>query len=631
MRSFVTAVVAAIEAVAVALAGLVVIAVPAVLLWVVTFGLAAEPATVAAGVAGSWLLAHFVPLGFTLSAESALALGLAPEALQFTLSLAPLGITLLTVFLALRAGWRFAARGGVGAMGALGGFVGFGAVALLAAGVAGDFVVWPRPLAAVVPAAVYGIASAVAFLVRAGVEQHAWWQAAIKRVQQGLGSLGVRGAAAFPARLGDTLRLAAAACALLVGLAAIGFAVAVVTAYAEVTAVTQSLQLDPLGSLLLFLAQLALVPIAIVWSLAWLAGPGFSIGIGSSVTPFETLLGPLPSLPIFGVIPDAWGGPGALAPAIVVLSAIALGVIAARRPTLRRASWAVALATAACAAVLVGLAVAGACVLASGAVGPDRLAEAGSDGWIVGGFVALEVGIGLLLGVAAGRVDMEQLNTRLRAQGVDADTMPGAEAMRRFRSMRRARTLEASRALGGDSLGVAGGGWSGGAADDTQPVSRDVAELTDFDEADHESRFDDAVGTGEHPVIRDDFETVELAPTEDQSTEAPERFSDIAEPVLDRWDAARKRAAQGESPEPERSGTGWFRRWRSDPHPEAPHDASLADEPSSDDVLHAFGWDSRPEEETPRAGDESPAPGHDARDDSEDGERPGWRWPRRGR
>ncbi|UOR02650.1 hypothetical protein MUN77_04895 [Leucobacter allii] len=53
MRSIVTATIAAIEAVAVALAGLLVVAVPAVLLWAVTFRLSAEPSAVAAAVGGS--------------------------------------------------------------------------------------------------------------------------------------------------------------------------------------------------------------------------------------------------------------------------------------------------------------------------------------------------------------------------------------------------------------------------------------------------------------------------------------------------------------------------------------------------------------------------------------------------
>jgi uncharacterized RDD family membrane protein YckC len=69
----VTVAIAAIEAAAVALAGLVVVAIPALLLWAVTFDLAAEPSAVLAVIGGIWLLAHWVPMGFQLSPEAARA------------------------------------------------------------------------------------------------------------------------------------------------------------------------------------------------------------------------------------------------------------------------------------------------------------------------------------------------------------------------------------------------------------------------------------------------------------------------------------------------------------------------------------------------------------------------------
>ena len=126
MRSLVTAVIAAIEAVAAAAVGLAVVVVPAMLLWMVTFSLAAEPQAVFAGASAVWALGHFAPLSFTLSPEAALSFGLPPQALEFGMSLAPLGVTLVTVLLAVRAGWRFGGRGGVGGAGVLGAGVGFG-------------------------------------------------------------------------------------------------------------------------------------------------------------------------------------------------------------------------------------------------------------------------------------------------------------------------------------------------------------------------------------------------------------------------------------------------------------------------------------------------------------------------
>ncbi len=435
MRAIVTAVVAAIEAAAVAFAGLAVVAVPALLLWTVVFGLAAEPGTVAAGIASVWLLAHWVPMRLEIDAQAALGLGLAPEPLAFVISLAPLGITLVTVLLAARAGWRFGARGGTGAAGSLGGVFGFGLVAFAAATVAAPFGVWPLWLEVLVPALSYGAVSAAAFVVRAARDEHGWWQACTRAAQRALERLGASyAAAAMPVRVAEVVRLATAAIVAVLGIAAFAFTVAVVVGYPHVIALTQGLHLDPLGSVLVFLVQLALLPVAVVWGVAWLTGAGFAVGAGSSATPFEALLGPLPALPLFGAIPQGWGAFGALAPAAVVLMGVLLGVWFARGPLQRRSSWAVMLTTAVAAAALAGLAVAALCALAAGSVGPGRLDTVGAEPWLTGGLAAGELGAGLLLGVAASRVDLQRVRIALpdavrAAQGRVRGEQPNAGAL----------------------------------------------------------------------------------------------------------------------------------------------------------------------------------------------------------
>ncbi|QAB17279.1 hypothetical protein Leucomu_04475 [Leucobacter muris] len=414
MRAIVTAVVAAIEAAAVAFAGFAVVAVPALLLWMVVFGLAAEPAAVMAGIAGVWLLAHWVPTQFEIDAQTALGLGLAPEPIAVVLSLAPLGVTVLTAALAARAGWRFGGRGGSGAAGALGGALGFGAVSFAAATLAAPLAVWPLWLAALVPALCYGAVSTAAFAARAVRDEHGWWRACTRAAQRGVERIGASGAAAvLPARAAETVRLAAASLAALVGIAALALSAAIVVGYPHVIALTQGLHLDPLGSTLVFLVQLALLPVALIWGAAWVTGAGFSVGAGSSATPFEALLGPLPALPLFGAIPQGWGGLGALAPAALVLVGVAVGVLFARRPQQRRASWTAALVTPVLAAALVGLAVAALCGLASGSLGPGRLETVGADPWLAGGLAAAELGGGLLLGVSAARIDLQRIRAAL--------------------------------------------------------------------------------------------------------------------------------------------------------------------------------------------------------------------------
>ncbi|MBL3698619.1 hypothetical protein D3228_02990 [Leucobacter luti] len=420
-----TAVIAAIEAAATAAVGYAVVVVPALLLWTITFGLGAEPATVFAGAAGTWALAHFTPLTFTLTPEVALSFGLAPEQLSFVLSLAPLGITLITAGLATRAGWRLGARGGVGAAGLLGGLLGFGGVALVLAGIASPFVTRPDAGVAVVAALVYTAPAALAFLIRAARDEHPWWGAAVRQVQRWVDRASIPGAAALPLRAAEALRFAGAAVAGVVLLAAVAVTVALLGGYGEIVALTQHLQLDPLGSLLLFLTQLALLPVALLWAIAWLTGAGFAVGAGSSVTPFETLLGPVPALPLFGAIPQGWGSLGGLAPALVVLVGLALAVLLGRNADLRRSSWPVALTIPVLAAAAAGVALAGLTALSTGAIGPDRLAQTGPSPWLVGGLAAAELGGGLLLGTVALRIDASRL------RGALPDAMP--EAVRRLR------------------------------------------------------------------------------------------------------------------------------------------------------------------------------------------------------
>ena len=412
MRAIVTAVVAAIEGCAAAIAGLTVIAIPAVLLWVVTFNIAAEPEAVAAAAAGVWLLAHFVPMQFTLPQETMLTMGLGTEPLTFILSLAPLAITCISAIFAVRAGVRLSRRGGLGAAGLIGGAVGFAAVGFGAASVAAPFAAWPLWGAVTVPPLVYLGASAAAYTIAAATAGSQWWLATVRGMQRGLEYLGVHGGiAAFPARAAHVASLTVGTLAGIVGLAAVMLAVALAVGFADVIALAQALQLDTMGSLLLFLVELALLPTAVIWSLAWLSGPGFSVG--GEFSPFSEASAALPSLPMFGALPSDWGILGAVAPLLLVLVAFAVGMLLSRNSDSRRASWATALTLPVIAAAATGLAVAGLCVLGSGSLGPGSMAALGPDPLLVGAWVAAECAAGLLIGVTMARLDYSRLTTAI--------------------------------------------------------------------------------------------------------------------------------------------------------------------------------------------------------------------------
>ncbi|GAB2555827.1 DUF6350 family protein [Leucobacter ruminantium] len=610
MRAVLTAVVAAIEAAAVALVGLAVVVVPAVLLWVITFSLAAEPGEVFGSAVGVWFLAHLVPLEFPVSAEAAVGLGLPQAAFEFPFSLAPLGITLITVALGARAGWRFGARGGAGAGGVLGGGLGFAAVAAVVSPVAGGVLARPVWAAVLAAAAFYAASSLCGFVVRAVREDHGWWRRLMRSVQRGIGSLGLPGDAAFPVRLGETFRLAAASLLALLGLASIGLAIALVAGYVQVATLSQALQLDGLGAFAVFLLQLALLPVFLIWAASWLTGAGFSVGIGSSATPFESLLGPMPALPLFGAIPQGWGSGGALAPALVVLVGAGVGAAFARRPLLRRTSWTAALSMAAAAGVITGLVCTGAGALARGAIGPDRLAEAGPHPWLLGGLAAAELGGGLLLGVAAGRWDGARLRAVLSGEhrgsggsedsgdgfdraglvdGADPAPSPGGEdqqATAPLGSVRRAggsrtpwwklgpRDAKADPATGGESWGDASHLLAEAQSDRSDGFSAggDPADESTTEEYTTEEYTTEEYTTEEYAVETHATDG-SAAP---EATREPELFD------IDAQDAE----VAGESGEPGHGAGG------DTAGPGTPVDPTALDE---EELLRAYSWDGSPE------------------------------------
>jgi hypothetical protein len=163
-----------------------------------------------------------------------------------------------------------------------------------------------------------------------------------------------------------------------------------------VVGLAESLSAGPAGGLALTALQLTLLPTVVVWAASWIAGPGFAVGAGSSVSPLGTTLGPLPSLPLLGALPHQVPP---IALAVVALPVVAGFVLAVLLPG-DRPHGAAALATVAVAAGTAGLLLGLLAAAASGAAGPGRLQTVGPDPLQVGLAVAAEVAIGVLLGLA---------------------------------------------------------------------------------------------------------------------------------------------------------------------------------------------------------------------------------------
>jgi hypothetical protein len=172
-----------------------------------------------------------------------------------------------------------------------------------------------------------------------------------------------------------------------------------------VTALHTALDPGVSGSIALLLAQLALVPNAMVWATSYALGSGFAVGAGSVVAPAGTQLGMLPGLPLLGALPGA--GPGD--PAVLwwlvsgVLAGAAAAAIAVRsRPAARfdASSLVGGLAGVLAAGIFVGLGWA-----AGGDLGSARLTDLGPRLWPLLVMTATTMGLaGLLTGVVLGLV-----------------------------------------------------------------------------------------------------------------------------------------------------------------------------------------------------------------------------------
>jgi hypothetical protein len=150
------------------------------------------------------------------------------------------------------------------------------------------------------------------------------------------------------------------------------------------------------GACLLMLAQLAYLPNAIVWAIAFTLGPGFAFGTGTVVAPTGSMLGPLPAFPMLAALPAGPhpAVPGALSAAVLAVPYLAgafgglLVARAAPTPVLEAAPlWGFG------AGALAGGVLAVLAWFAGGSLGSGRLAAVGPSPWQVGVVAVLEVGV----------------------------------------------------------------------------------------------------------------------------------------------------------------------------------------------------------------------------------------------
>lgn len=170
-----------------------------------------------------------------------------------------------------------------------------------------------------------------------------------------------------------------------VGVRAVGVMVAVGAGLLLVSAVgnagnmgsiTSALDAGLFGTALLIILSLVYLPNAAIWASAFALGPGFAVGVGTTVSPSGIDLGLVPALPLLGALPSSVSAVAWMALALPIAVGALMGVAIHRR--LPDAPIATAGFTAAGAAGVVMMGMALLAMLSAGSAGGGRLAEVGA-------------------------------------------------------------------------------------------------------------------------------------------------------------------------------------------------------------------------------------------------------------
>ena len=386
MNRTLSALFSALEAVIVVAVGLAIPLAPLTVLWGAQYGFAPNWAGFWRLAADAWLLGHGTDILVTLDAATAKSSGLAGASTPFVLTIAVLGFSLLTALLARRAGKRIAETnhrllGEIVAVVVVAG-LSFG-VTVSAIGSSARPSIWQGTL---LPTLVF----VIGLLLARSDAVPAWtrWRPDTRAI------------------VATALRGGAAASAAVVTVAALAVVASLLVNYAQIITLYENLHSEALGGLALTIAQILFLPNLVIWAAAWLVGPGFAIGDGSAVSPLGTSLGPIPSIPVLGALPQGdfvFAFAGLVVPILAGFLAGALlsGSLAERIRSTRRLTW---MLGAGLGSGVVGGAILGLLAWASaGSIGPGRLQTAGPDPIMVGLVAALELGVAAFAGMAASR------------------------------------------------------------------------------------------------------------------------------------------------------------------------------------------------------------------------------------
>ncbi|GAA1439941.1 cell division protein PerM [Leifsonia poae] len=431
MNRTTVALLAALEAVIVVAIGLGISLVPLTILWAAQYHLAADWFVFWRASADIWLVGHGVDLTVALNAQLGTALGLPGAVAPFTITIAALGFAALTTGLGVRTGLR-ASETPYRVTGAVSAVVTVGLLAAVVTFTARSAPVMPSAWQGILlPPLVYAIGIGLGLVFAHLRREPAVGAAAGPAGAAGAPGAGIRdtGATAdatdaprrpvpgglirgwldaIPLVVRDiaagALRAGTAAAAMVIAGAGIILAILIVVNFGAVIGLYEQLQAGGLGGAALTIGQLSVLPNLVIWLASWMIGPGFAIGTGSSVSPIGTELGPIPGLPLFGVIPPggfSFGLIGVLVP--IVAGFLAAGLLRWRIESANaHRGTATLFLTALAIGIVAGIELGLLAWWSSGSLGPGRLHDVGPNPWLVGAIAAGEVAVAAVIGLLAG-------------------------------------------------------------------------------------------------------------------------------------------------------------------------------------------------------------------------------------
>jgi len=377
---FLAASFAALEAVVVAAVGVAIPLIPLTILWATNFDSGVQWDVYYRGAADIWLLGHGVHFTVTLDPALAASLNLPGVDGPFLLSLAPTAFALITFLMAIRLGRR-TVEAEVRIIGPTSAIVAFALVSVVIAFSSRDAAVMPTLWRAfTLPTLIFIVGLVVGARGEMG-RSGGRAENMKKRVTLWTRSLSPQVRAWFRASLVGGL----GSVGILTMVAGILTAVLFMARFPQVVALYEGLQAGAEGGAVVTLGQLAFLPSIVFWVVSWLSGAGFALGRGSWISPAGADIGPLPSLPIFGLVPEGQVAGGYLWLVVpVVATFVATRLVRSRLVAnvyaQERGRW--MLATAAGMAVVAALVALVLSLATSGSVGPGRMSDFGPTPWV---------------------------------------------------------------------------------------------------------------------------------------------------------------------------------------------------------------------------------------------------------